>query len=581
MFILTGSIVGILIILKQNPMKKFFLLIVLAGFTLSMFGQTQRLVLAEEFTNASCSPCASQNPAFDALLQANPTKITSVKFHTNWPGVDPMNAHNGTDVATRVTYYGVTGVPYCRLDGVATAGSSYSGAPANLTQTKIDQEYAIPSPFAMQLRQVLSPNQDSVYITLLVNATLANTGSLVAHVAVIEKTIHFAAAPGSNGETDFKNVMVKLLPTKTGTALPGTFDVGDYSLIRLAWPLPTWIYNKAQLASVAYVQNNANKSVLQAVNSSATDIVPLYTNDAALITISNVAATMCSESIAPGITLQNNGNQALTACDVEYYVNAAQPTTYHWTGNLPFLGTATMQLPAAAFVLAASNTLHVRLLNPNGVTDNYIKNDASTVTFAKAPVTTKLVNLALKTDNNPAQTTWEIQTATGTIIAQGGPYTQANTVLSQQIHLPGDDCYQFILHDAGGNGICCTSGYGYYQLTDSLGGVLAQGDDFGSQVIHAFSVDQSSGIGELNILNQLNVFPSPFNSQITVNYTLNVPKDCVIEVFDAIGNKVIDKQIGGIAGKNTCQLDASSLASGIYMVKISAGSSVITTKISK
>ena len=61
-------------------MKKYLLLsLLLAGSSWFVSAQNQRLVLAEEFTNASCGPCAAQNPAFDALLSANPTKITAVK----------------------------------------------------------------------------------------------------------------------------------------------------------------------------------------------------------------------------------------------------------------------------------------------------------------------------------------------------------------------------------------------------------------------------------------------------------------------------------------------------------------------
>jgi hypothetical protein len=562
-------------------MIRNLLLLFLVVLSLNLSAQTQRLVLAEEFTNASCSPCASQNPAFDALLGQNTTKVTSIKYHTNWPGVDPMNAHNGPDVSTRVSYYSVTGVPYCRLDGVATNGGSYSGAPANLTQAKIDQEYAVPSPFAMQLQQVLSADQDSVYVTLLVNCTQATSGSLVAHVAVIEKNIHFLAAPGSNGEKDFKNVMVKLLPTKTGTGLAPSYDVGDYSLLKLSWPLPSYIYNKSELAAVAFVQNNANKSVLQAVNSSTAAVVPLYTTDAALLSITDVPATICTQSIAPKVIIQNNGSQALTSCQIEYYVNSGTPSTFQWNGNIDFLGIASIQLPSVNFTLGATNTVHVRILSPNGGTDNYTKNDAGTFNFIKAPMATHLVNLSIKTDNNPAQTTWEIKNAAGTVVSQGGPYTQSLTVVNQQIQLPAEDCYQFILNDAGGNGICCLTGYGYYQLTDSVGNVLAQGDNFGNQVTHSFEYSKSSGIGEINLLNQLQVFPSPFANELNISFSLSVPKDCTVEIFDAIGNLVGKQLISGVAGKNTSKMDVSGLSSGVYLVKISSGNSVITTKVSR
>lgn len=73
--------------------------------------------LHEEFTQASCGPCASQNPAFNAVLAANTAKATSLKYQTSWPGVDPMNAQNPTDVQTRVNYYSVNGVPDAIMDG--------------------------------------------------------------------------------------------------------------------------------------------------------------------------------------------------------------------------------------------------------------------------------------------------------------------------------------------------------------------------------------------------------------------------------------------------------------------------------
>jgi hypothetical protein len=128
-------------------MKNLLLLCLFGFIAITGYSQSQRFVLFEEFTNASCGPCASQNPAFDALLTTNASKCTSVKFHTNWPGVDPMNAQNPTDVAKRVSYYSVTGVPWAAMDGSATNGGSYSGAPANVTQTMINNEYAVPSPF--------------------------------------------------------------------------------------------------------------------------------------------------------------------------------------------------------------------------------------------------------------------------------------------------------------------------------------------------------------------------------------------------------------------------------------------------
>src|ERR1041384_6130725 len=96
---------------------------------------TQRLVLVEETTNASCSPCALSNPAFDALLAANSTKVVAIKYHSSFPGTDPFFSANSTQNQARVVYYSVTSVPQARMDG---SGIFLQ----DVNQTSINTEYA-------------------------------------------------------------------------------------------------------------------------------------------------------------------------------------------------------------------------------------------------------------------------------------------------------------------------------------------------------------------------------------------------------------------------------------------------------
>ena len=84
----------------------------------NLSAQSQRLVLTEEFTQASCGPCASQNPSFNALLHANEDKIMSIKYQTSFPGVDPMNVDNSGEVQNRVNLYYLDGL-------IATVDGSY------------------------------------------------------------------------------------------------------------------------------------------------------------------------------------------------------------------------------------------------------------------------------------------------------------------------------------------------------------------------------------------------------------------------------------------------------------------------
>ena len=231
--------------------------------SLSAFGQTQRTVLLEEFTQASCPPCASLNPAFNKLIDANRPKVVSIKYQTSWPGVDPMNAQTKSEVATRVTYYDVQGVPDVSTDGKSTT------SPSSVTKSTIDKEYAVPSVFKMELTQQFNAKKDSIIVECTITATQDYTtkGPLYARLALIEKDIKFAKAPGSNGEKEFYDVLRKMLPNVTGTSMPLTWKNGQTEKVSIKAVIPTYIYDKTQLGVVGFLQQDNDKAVLQACES--------------------------------------------------------------------------------------------------------------------------------------------------------------------------------------------------------------------------------------------------------------------------------------------------------------------------
>ncbi len=245
-------------------MNKLFLATtaLLSGYMLQ--AQSQRLVFMEEFTQASCGPCAAANPTFNALLAANTSKAVSIKYQTSWPGVDPMNAQNPAEVAKRVAYYNVTGVPDAIMDG-----ADYS-SPQNVVQSTIDNEYAVTSPFTIQLNHWFNGANDSIYINCILTCTqnISMTDPRV-RIAMVEKTINFTSAPGSNGETVFYNVMRKMYPTANGTGVATNWTVGQSKTISFNVAIPSYIYSKPQIGVVAWIQDDGDKSVQQAGLSAA------------------------------------------------------------------------------------------------------------------------------------------------------------------------------------------------------------------------------------------------------------------------------------------------------------------------
>ncbi|HMQ49740.1 MAG TPA: proprotein convertase P-domain-containing protein [Saprospiraceae bacterium] len=81
----------------------------------------------------------------------------------------------------------------------------------------------------------------------------------------------------------------------------------------------------------------------------------------------------------------------------------------------------------------------------------------------------EFVTLNLLTDNFGGETTWEVRTEGGQLVASGGPYPNATNIVETFCADPG--CYVFTIFDSFGDGICCGFGIGNYSLTDPDGNV--------------------------------------------------------------------------------------------------------------
>lgn len=347
-------------------MKRIYLLLLTSYFAFGVFAQSQRMVLAEEFTNASCGPCASQNPTFNSLLAANPTKVVAIKYQTNWPGVDPMNAQTQTDVGPRVTYYAVNGVPYSRIDGseAPILLPNYAGAPANWTAAIINTEYAITSPFTLSVMHTMSSSYDSAFVTVVVTASqnFTSTGGLKLHLGMTEKMISFPTAPGSNGETDFENVMRKMYPSASGTTLGSTWTNGQTATFTYNLAVPSYIYDYSEINFVTFIQDDGDKSIKQAAGD-ATITIP---NDAAVTAVSGIGGLNCTGNFIPVVTLENTGSVNMTSCTINSQVDAGAPVTFAWTGNLAPNASANVTLPGISATTGA-HTFKAWPTLPNGV----------------------------------------------------------------------------------------------------------------------------------------------------------------------------------------------------------------------
>jgi hypothetical protein len=244
-------------------MKKFvlFILVVgLTGFSTNMFAQAKHYVIFEHFTQASCGPCAAQNPFMEATLAANIGRVHQISYHTSWPGVDPMNAYNPTQVADRVTYYSVTGVP-----DVIGLGNQYEGSPTGVTQALVDNFASDPAPIRVIVRETSNGIARTVKVKVFTVDTIP-AATYKIRLAVLEEWIHYVTPPGTNGEKDFPDVFRKMLPSTAGDIfVPAA--IGDSVTFTYTYNLDLTKWDTTQIYSMAFIQNETTKAIINSGSS--------------------------------------------------------------------------------------------------------------------------------------------------------------------------------------------------------------------------------------------------------------------------------------------------------------------------
>lgn len=217
------------------------------------FGQAKKYPLYEHFSQASCGPCAAQNPYFEAVYNANKSNMHHITYHTSWPGIDEMYDFNPTESDAMVSFYGVSGVPDMFEDGTDI------GSPANVTQETLNAKLAETSPIRVLVTETTAGTTRNVHIEVQTVGTVP-TGSYKLKAAVAEHLVSYITPPGTNGETEFPDVFRESITGTSGvTFTPAA--IGSSVSFDYSYTLDP-VYVAAEAYALAWVQNAGTKEVL-------------------------------------------------------------------------------------------------------------------------------------------------------------------------------------------------------------------------------------------------------------------------------------------------------------------------------
>ena len=247
-----------------------------------------------------------------------------------------------------------------------------------------------------------------------------------------------------------------------------------------------------------YGRFNVSYPVIQSWLGSCGDAVngydpnaPSVSLDAQAIGLTGATGNFCSSTITPSVTIRNGGINTLTSFSVAWSITGGPSGSVPWTGSLA--SGNTLNLPLGTITIPDGIlTLSATVNAPNGGIDLVPGNNTTTTTLSHGP---NEVTLTLNLDKYGDETTWLVRSGAATL-ASGGPYAQqaTNGVYPQApitLCLP-NGCFELVVNDSWGDGMCCNYGNGSFVLTDA-GGTLATGGSFTASSVNAFCVQTTAG----------------------------------------------------------------------------------------
>ena len=495
---------------KNDNMKKYLLLIAVFSITFTTQAQTisRDKVIVEIGTGTWCQYCPGAALGADDLI-ANGKQVAIIEYH----GPSGSDSYANTYSVARNSYYAISGYPTAWFDGGnAVVGGDHTISMYSYYLPKYNQRIAINSYFTITLYGNNTGNNYNIAVVVEKVRNYTGTNPVL-QFALTQSNIPYSW----QGMSELNYVERLMVPNQNGTAL--NFSSGNVNVISLTFTKnASWPEDDCEL--VAFVQNNTTKEVLQGTKSALNTLQSLAT-DAALTSVYNLPVMACSGKANPYLKIKNTTNLPLYSASIKYRINDGATQTYSWAGNLGLNQETLFSLPQMNFSGEFENTFVAYIQNANGLMDLNHQNDTITETFGEANEYFASVNLELKTDNYPEQTTWQVINSLNQIIFSGGPYTgQPNTIIQEEFTFQMPECYRFVISDSGNDGICCSSGNGYYQLSNN-NIPFYTGGNFGPKETTEFSIQVT--VLSLNLLIEGPFDENTFEMSTTLNENGLIP----------------------------------------------------------
>lgn len=548
-----------------------------------------RNAVIEEFTGRNCGYCPDGHVIANQIVHSNPGRVWAVNVHAG--GYAPTSYPNfNTGVSTTICNgFQVTGFP-AGVVNRSTATAQGRGSWQSLTNQQLSQ--AAECNVAGQV--VINPVTRLAKITVEVYYT-ANSAEATNYLTIymLQDSIWGSQSGGSSNPEQYVNGQYchmhilrdavtadwgdEIAPTTAGTLISKEYVYEIPASIGSPNGVEVDIENIAFLAFVEEKQQGATYRPILNVNELT---VTQGTEEAIYPIIANVAAASgisCSTTRTLKLDLVNGGLDELTSLKYQVKVADNEPIEFTWEGSIASYQSSSIEIDVD--MPFGTQTVEVSIVEANGTAYEFTKTGSVTTDeWATVNVEgeTEELTIDIMQDKYGNQITWELLASDMTVIASGGPYTMlVGGGSATQLHIEKatvnkGDCVKFVIKDAVGNGMCCSFGEGYYQIKDSKGNIVVDGDgDFGSEASALLSIGAGEAVEEIETVESYNIFPNPVKDVLTVkgeNMKQVVISNALGQVVETINTN-----------DNEVRVDVSAFNNGMYFINVIDNNGEMTT----
>ena len=261
------------------------------------------------------------------------------------------------------------------------------------------------------------------------------------------------------------------------------------------------------------------------------------------------ASIQCNGTLAPVVTIINNGINNLTSVDVEVDVTGATTfnTTVTWNGNLGTYQSTNFVLPTITGMQGYEFVM-ITISNPNGGIDGNLNNNVTGFTSYPPGVGNPPGQGQLTTSISQNGNSLTANAANG-----NAPYiyTWSNGQTTQTITPTVGGSYSVTIEDANG----CIS----------------------DPVTYIFTI--STGVENPNYVNGLNIYPNPSEDVFTITFNSEKAQGYKLSVLNVLGEVLYTEKLNDFIGVYSKQVSLSNYSKAIYFLEIETDDGRVNKKL--